>query len=269
LHRGASLHARLWLLALLVAVAGCRPSTPGHDVGAHATRPVTLHVAAAADLQPTMPALVAAFRVAEPGVEVVPVFGSTGQLAEQIAAGAPFDVFFSANRAYVERLATSKDVDPASVHPYAIGVLVLAVGRDVKQPVNGLADLTRTDLGKVVLANPDTAPYGAAARQALQRAGLWETLRPKLVLAGSVRQAIAYVESGDAEVGLVGRSVADVPGVRVVDVDRSLYDPIVQALGIVARTAHHREAEAFVRFVLGDAGREVLRSHGFQLPAKP
>jgi molybdate transport system substrate-binding protein len=254
-----------WPALVLVGLvaAGC-----GSRGGNVSPRPV-VRVAAASDLQETLPALIERFGAVEPGVEVVPVFGASGQLARQIEGGAPFDVFLSANRDYVERLAAAKVIDRTTVRPYAVGTLVLVVGPATKQPVAGLADLARPEVKVVAIADPETAPYGAAARQALRKAGLWESLGPKLAVAGTVRQALQYVETGNAEVGLVSRSIAGVPGVRVIEIDPATYDPIVQALGVVARTSHRGAAEAFAGFLRSEAGRAVLRSHGFQLPDGP
>ena len=254
-----------WPVVLLVGLvaAGCGP----HD-GKASRRPV-LRVAAASDLQETLPDLIERFGAVEPGVEVVPVVGASGVLARQIEGGAPFDVFLSANRDYVERLAAAKLIDQATIRPYAIGTLALVVGPTMKLPVAGLADLARPDVKVVAIADPDVAPYGAAARQALRKAGLWESLGPKLAVAGTVRQALQYVETGNAEVGLVSRATAGASRVHVIEIDPATYDPIVQVLGVVSRTSHRTAAEAFAGFMQGETGRAVLRSHGFRLPGEP
>lgn len=222
-----------------------------------------LRVAAASDLQAALPALGKAFR-AETGVEVVPTIGASGQLAEQIKAGAPFDVFLSANRKFVEDLAASGNVVAGSVRPYARGSLVLVVHEASGAGIDRLSDLTKPTVKKLAIANPALAPYGAAAKQALEKAGLGKEVEPKLVQAETVRQALQFVQSGNAEAGLVGRSIAGVKGVRVIEVDPKLYDPIVQGLGIVARSAHPDEARAFADFLLGEKGQAILKEHGFQ-----
>lgn len=254
-----------WLALLPAALGGCG----GGGEGRRPLDDVQLRVAAASDLQSVLPALIERFHDLEPQVHVVPVFGASGQLARQIEAGAPFDLFLSANREFVARLAAAGVVDPASVRPYAIGSLVLVVGRGAGDSVRGLADLAGPAVKVVAIANPDTAPYGAAARQALQKAGLWETLGPKLAVAGSVRQALQYVETGNAEAGLVSRSVAGVAGIRTVAVDPTLHDPMIQVAGVVARTRERRSVDRFLRFVVGTPGRELLSQHGFQLPDAP
>lgn len=178
-------------------------------------------------------------------------------------------MFLSANTALVDDLAAAGAVDPESVRPYAVGTLVLAVNRGSGVRVERLADLTRPGVKAVAIANPDTAPYGAAARQALTRAGLWDALKPKIVPADSVRQAFRYVQSGDAEVGLVGSATAAAPGVDVVEIDRALYDPIVQGLGVVSSSSRKAEAAEFVAFVVSPMGQSVLAGFGFRPPPGP
>ncbi|HEU5115494.1 MAG TPA: molybdate ABC transporter substrate-binding protein, partial [Isosphaeraceae bacterium] len=211
------------LLMLATGLLGCE-STPAE--------PEPLRVAAASDLQTALPILAARFRQ-DTGIRIEPTFGSSGQLAQQIEQGAPFDVFLAANRQYVEELAKKRYINPSSVRPYARGSLVLAVHEDVGKWFTSLDDLRKPAIKKVAIANPEFAPYGLAARQALESAGLWDELQPKLVQAESVRQALQFVESGNAEVGLVSRANADSRSLRIIPVNPDLYEPLVQALGIV------------------------------------
>lgn len=154
-------------------------------------------------------------------------------------------------------------IKPGSMHRYARGSLVLAVYHGVGDKLQSLPDLARPEVKKIALANPATAPYGKAGKQALENAGLWDQLQPKIVIADSVRQALLYVQKGDAEAALVGRAIASVAGVRPVEVDAKLYDPIIQALGIIATTARAGDAEKFVRFVLDAQGQRTLKEFGF------
>ena len=171
-------------------------------------------------------------------------FLSSGVLAQQIKQGAPYDVFMAANEAFVRDLAGGGFVRPDSVQAYARGSLVLAVHGDLGDRIRSLADLARPEVKKIALANPEAAPYGKAGKQALERAGLWQSLQPRIVMAESVRQALLYAQKGDAEAGLVGRAIAECPR-GPVDRDRSgLYDPIVQAMGIVADSSRQTDAEA-------------------------
>jgi molybdate transport system substrate-binding protein len=228
--------------------------------------PKVIRVAAASDLQTVLPRLAERFRE-QTGVEVVCAFGASGRLAEQIKAGAPFDLFMSANERFVRELADQGLIVKESMRPYARGTLVLAVFRNFAGGVRGIGDLTEPTFKKIAIANPTTAPYGLAARQALEKSGLWRSLEPRIVIADSVAQALLYAQKGDAEAALVGRSIARVPEVAVVEIDKSLYDPIVQTFGMVTETKMRPEAERFASFILGNDGQSILREAGFAGPA--
>ena len=253
----------LWVLGLAaLTAAGC-------DGGPRADAQ-PLRIAAASDLQRVLPRLIERFQNQTP-TTVTPTltFDASGQLAEQIKAGAPFDLFLSANVKFVTDLAAAGLVEPASVQPYSRGSLVLCLHRAAGDQVRGLADLSRPEIKRIAIANPEYAPYGVAARQALERAGLWSSLESKIVRTNSVRQAMIYVQNGDAEAALVSHALV-APEVRVIEVDAALYDPLIQALGIVAATKQHDRAGALAQFILGGEGQAILRESGFlNLDASP
>jgi molybdate transport system substrate-binding protein len=149
---------------------------------------------------------------------------------------------------------------------YGRGRLVMWTRPGSSTRVKTLEDLASPDVSRVSMANPDHAPYGLAARQALQSAGLWDRLQPKLVPAENVRQAFQYAESGNVDVALVALSLVITVGGTYEQVPESLHEPINQTLAIIARSVHQREAEQFVAFLTGDRGREVLKKFGFVLP---
>ena len=215
-----------------------------------------------------MPRLAERFR-AESGVEVAATFGASGQLAQQVAQGAPFDVFLAANRKYVSDLAGSGAINPTSVRDYAVGSLALAVHPDLAETVHGLEDLRDPAVRRVAIADPEVAPYGAAARQALERAGLWDAIEPKRVQAATVRQALQLVQSGNADAALVGASIASgAKGVAVVTIPRDAHDPIWQALGIPTLAKSPDDARTFVRFFLEGTGKSLLVEAGFRVPSE-
>ncbi len=244
----------LWLFGLVAFIAaGC------DRVRRADTQP--LRVAAAADLQRVLPRLIERFEKQTAIISTLTIDAS-GRLAEQIKAGAPFDVFLSANVKFVSELADAGLVELESVRPYARGSLVLCLHRTVGDLVLSLADLGRNEIKRIAIANPEYAPYGAAARQALERAGLWSSLESKIVRAGSVGQALIYVQNGDADAALVSHALVD-PEIRVIEVDSALYDPLIQALGIVAGSKHRDHARALAQFILGDEGQAILKANGF------
>jgi len=239
------------LLLILLSTLGCgnRSSPP-------------LRIAAASDLQMALPKLADRFH-AKTGIAMTLTFGASGQLAEQIKGGAPFDVFLAANQSFVRDLSGRGLIKADSVRPYARGSLVLAVYHELAEKIHSLNDLTNPDVKRIALANPATAPYGKAGKQALERLGLWVALEPKIVVAESVRQALIYAQKADAEAALVGRAIASVPEIRAVEVDPKLYDPIIQALGVVAASPRTADAERFARFVLDEEGQGILKQFGF------
>jgi molybdate transport system substrate-binding protein len=246
--------SRLAPLVLLAALAGCSMPTPAEP----------LTVAAASDLQTALPDLIERFSAQE-GYVVQASYGSSGQFAQQFEQGAGYDVFLSANRDYATKLADAKVLRPDSVRDYARGSLVLAVFKDV-EGVATLDDLRKPEVKKIAIANPEFAPYGIAAKQALQEAGLWDELQPKIVPAESVRQALQFVQSGNAEAGLVGKAIAKGDEIRPHPIDDALYEPIIQALGVRADSANRQKADAFAAFVLSAEGRAILAEHGFGPP---
>jgi molybdate transport system substrate-binding protein len=224
-----------------------------------------LTVAAAASLQFALAEIGQMFEE-ETGQAVVFSFGSSGNLAHQIENGAPLDVFASANAAYVEQLHAKGLIVAHTQQVYAQGRVVLAVNRASGVQVERLEDLLGADVIYVALANPAHAPYGLAAQQALQSAGLWEALQPKLVYGETVRQAMQFVQTGNAEAGLIALSVADAPGLDYTLLDAGLHQPLDHVIAVLQDTPRLTASERFIAFVRGPLGQSVLRRYGFQIP---
>lgn len=224
-----------------------------------------LTVAAAASLQFAFQDIGEAFE-AETGHSVVFSFGSTGNLAHQIEHGAPVDVFAAADTAHVDDLSAQELIVAGSRQVYAQGRVALAVQRSSEMQVERLEDLLEPKVVRIALANPDHAPYGLAAKQALYSAGLWETLEPKLVYGETVRQAMQFVQTGNVEAGLIALSVAGVPELRYTLVDADLHQPLNHAIAVVQNTPHPKVARQFLSFVSGPQGQAILERYGFQSP---
>ena len=223
-----------------------------------------LKVSAAADLQVVLPELIAVYTSDRPGLLRPEVYyGASGQIARQISQGAPTDIFLSADRRFVDELAGQGVLLSESVRDYTRGVLCLVAHPDVQDRVSSLESLTDEAIKKVALANPDAAPYGRAARETLQAAGLWDRLQEKLVLAENVRQAYQFVSSGNAEVGLIGSSMAGSSVLKKISLDTNTYSPIVQRLGIVRASLKLEESRAFAEFLLSPKAQQIFRRHGF------
>ncbi len=196
----------------------------------------------------------------ETGTRVAFNFGPSGMLAQQIAQGAPVDLFAAANREYVQELAARGVIIPATVRVYARGQIVIWARPDA---VHTIHDLARPDIRRVAIANPEHAPYGIAAREALTRAGVWQSVQPKLVLAENVQQAKQYVETGNVDAAIIARSLAATDR-RALLVPPELYRPLEQTLGVVKTSRHEKAARAFADYITSLAGRAVLSRYGFE-----
>ncbi len=251
------------LLSAAIVLSGCLPSVNAATTSN--SRRSTITVAAAADLQFAFTEIAEHFE-AQTGHKVILVFGSTGQLARQIEHGAPYDLFAAANIGFIDDLAQKGLIVPESVALYARGRIALVVNKRAGVQVANLKDLTSANIKRVAIANPDHAPYGLAAKQALQRAGIWDTVEPKLVLGENVRQALQFVQAGDVPAGIVALSVVNVPEVAYTLIDSDLHEPLDQALGVISASRNQATAIDFARFVNGAQGRPIMRKYGFLLP---
>jgi len=231
-----------------------------------------VRIAAAADLRFAMDELRSAFGRHEPLISLEPTFGSSGNFYAQLANEAPFDLFLSADIEFPRKLINQGQGLPESGFEYAVGELVVWVQSD--SPIDianqGLSALALKSLRRIAIANPQHAPYGRAAEAALKHQELYDAVRGRLVLADNVAQALQFVDSGAADVGLVAASLAMAPSLRDKGrfqvVDPGSYPPIVQG-GVIMKWALDREAAAsFRQFLLGAEGRSILLRYGFRLP---
>jgi molybdate transport system substrate-binding protein len=242
-----------------LAGAGRQPS-PTH---APPAAPIT--VFAASDLGPAFKRMIPEY-TRQTGTAVTLVLGSTGTLTHQIRNGAPADVFFAANEDYVQQLAAESLTIEGTRSLYARGRIAIVSLKSAAPAVLALSDLASDRVRRIALANPAHAPYGLAARQALEATGLWNAAQTKVVYGENVQQAVQFVRSGSAEAGIVARSVADSPDLRWELIDERLHAPLNQAAVVIARTRQAAAARAFIDFVNGAHGRSIMREFGFLPP---
>lgn len=258
-------------LALVVLLGGCsKPSGSGagDGSGAGARQGEPLRIAAAADLALAFEQIRGDFEK-KTGKKVEISFGSTGLLAKQIAEGAPFDVFAAANVSFVDDVVKSGSCDPATKALYARGRIVVW-SKDASALPRDLRGLTDARYAKIAIANPEHAPYGRAAQQAMAKAGIWETVRPRMVHGENVQQTQVYARTGNADVAIVALSLAVQSEGAYLPIAPELHEPLDQALvichgGIRSKT---NEAHAFVDYVGSEPGRAVMRKYGFLLPGE-
>jgi len=232
-----------------------------------------LMIAAASDLQPAAGEIVAQFKE-HVTTEVLVTYGASGSLHAQIANGAPFDVFLSADLEYPRNLIASGNAVAGSFRPFARGALVLCANVPLPEEERDRSDLKSLALPRIhhiAIANPKHAPYGRAAESALRRAGMLDTVAGKLVYGENVRQAFEFVVSGNAEAGLVSRSLMkSVPAASRTSCRQlplESYPPLDQAAVVTRHGAGNRLARSFVEFLSGPEAREILERYGFLRPS--
>ncbi|MBK5925898.1 molybdate ABC transporter substrate-binding protein [Rhodobaculum claviforme] len=248
-------------LAVLLALAAAP---------ARADAPV---VAAASDLQFAVAEIAAAFE-AETGMRVRLSLGSTGNFARQIRAGAPFEIFMAADEAFIADLhADGLTRDAGDL--YAIGrLVVMAPHGSALVPDAGLDNLAALmaagGITRFAIANPDHAPYGMRAREALMARGLWADLQPALVLGENVSQAAQFALSGNAEGGIIAYSLALAPQVAArgthVLIPEALHEPLRQRMALLNGAGE--VAEAFYAYLMAPPARAIMARYGFVLPAE-
>jgi molybdate transport system substrate-binding protein len=230
-----------------------------------------INVAAAADLSSALQEVAVNYEK-RTGVAVKLSFGASGALTQQIQNGAPFDVFFSADMDYPRQLIIGGQAESASLYRYAVGRLVLWVPKDSPLDVEhkGIDVLLDPSVKKISIGNPQHAPYGRAAVAALKHYGLYEKVSDRLVLGENISQAAQFVESGNAQVGLVALAHAIAPAMqgrgKYWIVPAEAYPPLDQGVVVISHSPHAQDAAAFLEYVKSAEASAVLRRYGFSLP---
>ncbi|MSO21904.1 MAG: molybdate ABC transporter substrate-binding protein [Acidobacteria bacterium] len=249
-----------WLLlwAALLAIAACTQN-PTLKV---TEPPVTIYVAAASDLTHAFTEIGSCLGASQ-SIKVVFAFGSSGLLSRQIEQGAPFDLFASASGGFVDRLESQGLVLHGSRQIFAQGRLVIWQLQDAATPVNSLEDLATPAIRRIAIANPEHAPYGLAARQALESKKLWEGVKEKIVFGENVAQAFQFAQTGNVDAAIVAQSLATRPQGRAIPVEPAAHAPIDQTLCILRRSQQPELCRRFVEFLSSPQGREILQRYGF------
>jgi molybdate transport system substrate-binding protein len=233
--------------------------------------PQEITVAAAADLHSVMDEVAANFH-ANTGANVKVIYGSSGDLLQQIQNGAPFDLFLSANADYPKKLDSAGLTVPNSYYGYARGKLVLLISARSNLDLHpGLRVLTDRAVKKVAIADPSHAPYGQAAVAALKAENIYAAVSPKIVMGENVSQAASFVLSGAADIGLVALSLARAPEtrgqVRYAEISTADYPPIEQACIVLRSSKNQRLAMQFEDYLRGQEASEIFQKFGFGVPA--
>ena len=231
----------------------------------------TLSIAAAANLVYAIDALNVEFSKIDPGIAVTSTTGASGSIVAQIVHGAPYDVFLSADTSFAQALIKEGKADEKSLSIFAVGRLVLWTTRAGVDVSDIAAAVRSSALQKLAIANAGTAPYGRAAKQALQRLGVWDEARPKIVSGENISQTAQFVETGNSDAGFVALSIVILPRLKAkgrwVEVPASLYDPLEQCAVITEHGAANPASARYIAFLHGHAARKILEAFGYGVPS--
>lgn len=251
----------LWTLVVTTWLSAIAPLSAAQD----------LTIAAASDLQGVLPQVISQFEK-QTGQSVRVTFGSSGNFVSQIQNGAPFDLLLSADIGYPRQLEAASLAEPGTLYQYATGAIVLWIPKGGKVDIRrGLPALLDPSVRRIAIANPEHAPYGRAAVAALRSAGLYDRLQPKLVLGENISQAAQFVQSGNAEAGILALSIALTPALTeagtYVAIPAASYPPIEQAAVVVSTSRNKDAARDFIRFLKQPAIVTLMERFGFEIPS--
>ncbi len=230
-------------------------------------------VAAAADMSAALPELVDAY-TKKTGQTVKLSFGASGNLTNQIENGAPFDIFFSADEQYPQQLIKEGLASKDTLYRYAVGRLVLWIPNDSPLVLSelGIKALLDPSIKKIAIANPATAPYGRAAEATLRHYEIYDKVSSRLVVGENIRQAAQFVQSGNAQAGLIALSHALAPALnaqgRYWKVPLDAYPTLNQAAVVLTRSKQPDAARKFLDFLRTPEATSLLTSYGFSLPTE-
>jgi len=227
-----------------------------------------LTISAAASLTDALKEIQHTYESVNQSVKLNFNFGASGALQQQIEQGAPVDIFLSAATKNMKALVDKELIDADKQRNLVNNELVVVVPADGQSPVNTMADLAKADVKKVAIGIPESVPAGSYAKEALTKAGLWDSLQSKAVQAKDVRQVLQYVETGNADAGFVYKTDAlTSTKVKVAFVvDPATYAPIAYPVSIVKATRQGQEAERFFAYLQSKEALDVFVKYGFSIP---
>jgi len=255
------MRAVLKLVLVCLAILLCSERAHGQEIA----------VAAAADLKFAMGELAANFEK-QTGNKVNVTYGSSGNFFSQIQNGAPFDLFFSADVEYAKKLEAGGLAEPGTLYNYAVGRIVIWIPPGIKVDLNaqGMNALLDSAVQRIAIANPAHAPYGRAAVAAMKKSGIYERVEPKLVYGENISQAAQFVQSGNAQAGIIAMSLAISPAMKDSGkmwlIPGGLHPPIEQAAVVVKNSQKKEAAKAFIEYIKSATGKAVMDKYGFTTP---
>ncbi|WP_404319010.1 molybdate ABC transporter substrate-binding protein [Bacillus lumedeiriae] len=264
----------LFLLCLLMIPLGCsngeQPSTTSSKESntneAVSSKKTELIISSAASLTDALNELENSFESKHPNIDLTYNFGSSGKLVQQIEQGAPADVFLSASKQDMDTLQEKSLIQEESRSDFAKNEVVLITNKDHSLPLSSFEELSPKQIKHFAIGEPESVPVGRYTKEVLEHLKLWAPLQSKLVLGSDVRQVLTYVESGNADAGVVYSSDAMISDkVKVVAAAKpEWHEPIIYPGAVTSNSKHTKEAQAFLTYLTSKEGKEVFTKYGFK-----
>lgn len=257
------------MIFIAIFSTGCATKEPHTTATSPSTTTenVELIISAAASLTDALNDLKVDYEAQHNNVTLTFNFNSSGKLVQQIEQGAPADIFLSASKKDMDTLQEANLLLEETRVNFASNELVLITNSDNNAlQIQTFEDITPEAVEHFAVGDPESVPVGRYTKEVFEHLGLWEGLESKIVYSGNVRQVLTHVEMGNADAGVVYSSDAKISDkVKVLAAaNAEWHEPIVYPAAVVSTTKHADEAKAFLTFLLGDEGKEVLRQYGFQ-----
>ncbi|MCC3380214.1 molybdate ABC transporter substrate-binding protein [Paenibacillus farraposensis] len=271
----------LFVFSIVLLLAGCGTNQqPAANAGSTAqigssgqassksAETVELTVSAAASLTDALKEIQNLYETSHKGVKLNFNFGGSGALEKQIEQGAPSDLFLSASKKNMKSLVDKQFIASDQQKTWLTNELVAVIPADGTTNIASVTDLTQKEVKKVAIGIPESVPAGKYAQEALTSTKLWDALQDKLVQAKDVRQALQYVETGNADVGFVYKTDALTSQKTKIafEVDPKTYSPVEYPIGIVKASKHIQEAEDFYAFLQSQESLNIMAKYGFTIP---
>lgn len=227
------------------------------------------NIVVAANMKPAMDSIIAVYEAVNPGLDIHVIYGSSGKLYEQIRSGAPFDLFFSADMNFPNKLRDNK-MAISEVIPFVVGRLAIW-SKKFDPSKSGINCLLDAGIKKISIAQPSTAPYGTRAIECLQYYKLYERLKPSLVYGENIAQAAQFVAFGAADAGIIALSECLSPkllkeGGKYWTIPQESHHPILQGCVLLKPAANNQVAAKFFKFISSDVSKKIFIHFGYSLP---
>lgn len=256
----------LIMTAAMFIIAGCGESVQEKKPAANAEL-VELHIAAAASLTDVMKELAGEYEKEHPNVKITFNFGSSGTLQQAIENGGQTDIFFSAAQKQMDALEKSGNLAEGTRSDLLLNEVVLIVPNDSKLDIKDFNDLTRSDIQHIALGEPKGVPVGQYSEEIFTKFGILDAVKAKAVYGSDVRQVLSWVESGEADCGVVYATDAAVAGDKVKVVAKAPADshkPVIYPVAIIKDSKHMDADKEFLNFVVSDKGKAAFEKYGFE-----